>query len=287
MAPAAKHVQKKAAPKFRASWRGNVSFGLVSFPVHAVNAFNSQGSDYHFHQIHARCHRRIEHRKVCPVHGEVSNEEIVSGYEIKKGRYVEIEPEELDALRTEKERSLAIDAFVAPDEIDPVYYDGRMYYLAPDNASAMEPYVVLAEAMEQAGKYGVGQVVFSGKEQIALLRVIDGVLHLAMLNYEPEIRSPREVVVLKQPTGKAAKVKLAQTLIKHWSPRDFDFSDYEDTYRQKVKELIAAKSRGKVIQPPPEPEEGEEIVSFMDALKKSLHQVGHASGRKSKRRRAS
>jgi DNA end-binding protein Ku len=119
--------KKSKSTKHRASWRGNLSFGLVSFPVQAVNALNRQESDIHFHQLHAKCHRRIHYQKVCPVHGEVPSDEIISGYEYRKGKYIEIDPEEMDEIRTKKERSLTIDAFVSPTTIDPVYFDGRMY----------------------------------------------------------------------------------------------------------------------------------------------------------------
>src|SRR5688500_8196937 len=119
----------KSRSKFRASWRGNLTFGLVSFQVQAINAINREGSDIHFHQLHAECHRRIHYAKICPTHGEVPIDEIGSGYEDKKGKYVEIDPDEISELRTDSERALTIDAFVAPDAIDPLYFDGRMYYL--------------------------------------------------------------------------------------------------------------------------------------------------------------
>src|SRR6187551_2979042 len=107
---ATRHKKKpKQKPKHRASWKGNITFGLVSFPVQAINARDAAGSDIHFHQLHATCHRRIHYEKVCPVHGEISKDEIVSGYEFSKGKYVEVDPEELDSLRTQSERSLTID----------------------------------------------------------------------------------------------------------------------------------------------------------------------------------
>src|SRR5688572_17016436 len=159
-----KPTRKKGRPKQRASWKGQLAFGLVSFPVQAFNALNRTESDIHFHQLHAACHRRIKYEKVCPVHGEISNDEIVSGYEYKKGKYVEIDPEELDALRTEAERALTIDAFVSEDAIDLLYFDGRMYYLVPASESAEESYQVIAQAMEREGRYGIGPIVLSGKE---------------------------------------------------------------------------------------------------------------------------
>jgi len=173
-------------------------------------------------------------------------------------------------LRTEAERSLTIDAFVEPDAIDPIYFDGRMYYLAPDGTVAEEPYAVVTEAMEREGRYGVGQVVFSGKDQLALVRPDKGVLHMAMLNYEAEIRKPRDVVAAARHEHIGGrKVQLAQTLIRSWFQSDFDFAAYEDRYREKLKELIEAKIEGREIVAPEE-EEKPEVINLMDALKKSI-----------------
>ena len=266
---ATKRRSGRQKAKQRASWRGFLTFGLVSFGVEAFNALDRQGSDIHFHQVHAKCHSRIRHQKVCPIHGEVSNNEIVSGYEYKKGKYVEIEPEELEAIRSENDRSLRIDAFVSPETIDPLYFDGRMYYLISAGPESREPYAVIVEAMEREGRFGVGHLVFSGKDQIALVRPLDGILHMAMLNYEAEIRSPAKFAAAKKPTGIARHVRLAQSLIEEWSEDQFDFSKYHDQYRNKIKELIDAKVDGhEIVQP--EEEEPVEVVNLMDALRKSL-----------------
>jgi DNA end-binding protein Ku len=269
--------------KHRASWKGQFTFGLVSFPVEAFNAFDRGQSDIHFHQIHADCHRRIRYQKVCPVHGEIVNDEIVSGYEVKKGQYVEIDPDELDELRTQADRALKIDAFVTPETIDPLYFDGRMYYLVPAGASAEEPYAVLIEAMERENRHGVGQVVFSGKDQIVLVRPYEGILHMAMLNYEAEIRPPKKLAAaLGKPKSISREVRLAQSIVEEWSEDEFDFSKYEDTYRERVKELIEAKMRGQKITPPEE-EEPTEVLSLMDALKKSIRYRGGKSRKKRRR----
>lgn len=283
--------KSKPAPKrskHRASWKGNLTFGLVSFPVQAFNAFNREQSDIHFHQLHATCHRRIQYQKVCPIHGEVPNDEIVSGYEYAKGKYVEIEDEEIDALATQRERSLTIDTFIEPETIDPIYLDGRMYYLMPGGAGAEEPYAVMAEAMEREERYGVGQVVFSGKEQLAMVRSVDGVLHMAMLNYDEEIKSPDEMAAaLKTPRKINRQVQLAQALIRNWYSREFDFTSYDDKYRKKVKELIKAKVEGREVVTPGEEEEQPEVVNLLDALKRSVAETsGHAKHHRRKRRSA-
>lgn len=282
-------VAKKKPPKHRASWRGNLTFGLVSFPVQAINALDRQSSDLHFHQLHAECHRRIHYQKVCPVHGEVSNDEIVSGYEYRKGKYIEIDPEELDAIRTKKERALAIDAFVDPSAIDIVYFDGRMYYLAPDGQGAEEPYAIVAEAMERANCWGVGQIVFSGKDQIVAVRPLEGRLHMAMLNYDEEIRLPEDVVEQpKRTAGATKKVKLAQTLIDAWYTDDFDFTKYDDRYRERLQRLIDVKKKGHEVVAPEEKEEEPEVVNLMEALKRSVAQAhSKRNGKRSRKRKRS
>lgn len=277
--------------KARASWRGALSFGLVSFPVQAFNAHLPAEDHVAFHQLHEKCHSRIHYEKVCPLHGQVDQSEIVSGFEYKKGKYVEIEPEELEALRTTKEKALTIDSFIEPAELDPIYFDGRMYLLAPDGPEATEPYAVFLAALEHTEKVGIGQVVMSGKDQAVLLRPYDGALQMALLNYEHEMRSADDVVG-DLPTLKATdrKVKLAEQLIASWETKSFDFSNYEDRYFEKVKELIDAKVKGREVVAPEEEEEPS-VVNLMDALKKSVARSGvrattlHMPAAASKKRR--
>jgi DNA end-binding protein Ku len=153
-----------AAPRARetgrASWSGTLRVGLVSFPVQAFNVVEAD-KEIHLHQLHAACDRRIRYQKVCPVHGEVAKEDIVSAYEYSRGKYVHIEPEDLDRLRTEASRALRIETFVAAGSIDALCLDGRHYYLAPQNPEADEPYGVLYRAMADKDRWGVGQVLFS------------------------------------------------------------------------------------------------------------------------------
>jgi DNA end-binding protein Ku len=285
----AEEPRTRSAPRPRAGWTGNITFGLVTFPVEAFNAVSREGSDVHFHLLHKGCHRRIKYQKVCPEHGEVPADEIVSGYEYQKDHYVEIDKKELDALRTESERALTIDAFIPCDAIDLRYFDGRMYYLAPDGAAAEEPYAVIAEALAQEEKCGIGQMVFSSKEQLALVRPHKGILHLAMLNYDEEIREPAETIgEIRKPENLKRKVELAQTLIKQWSSKDFDFTRYDDPYRERVQELIEAKLEGRTFKAPQE-EKAPQVINLMDALKKSLTAAPSAAKRdrpKKKRRSA-
>ncbi|MBI3862337.1 MAG: Ku protein [Planctomycetia bacterium] len=266
------HVAKshETDEKVRSSWRGMVRFGLVSFAVEAINARTPEEAPVRLHQLHAECHNRIRHQKTCPVHGPVSNDEIVSGYEVRKGKYVEISPEELDELRTDRERALTIDAFVAPEEIDVIYFDGRMYYLSPDGEHAREPYAVFLAALKRQKRWGVGQVVFSGREQVVAVRPYEGALQMALLNYAAEIRRPQDAIAaIGEARGSDKKLRLADQLIESWTDDDFDFSRYHDTYAEKMKDLIEAKVSGKKLVLP-EVEEEPEVINLMEALKKSI-----------------
>jgi DNA end-binding protein Ku len=280
--------RSKSHSRHRASWRGNLRFGLVTFGVQAINAQVSSKGKISFHQLHADCGRRIHYQKVCPTHGPVETDEIVSAYEYGKGKYVEVEDEELDELRTEKEKALSIDTFVEPDQIDPVYFDGRMYYLVPDGDSAYEPYAIFLSALERAERYGVGQVVFSGKEQVVLVRPYGGVLHMALLNYEAEMRAPDDVSVsLPKGSGDARKVRLAEQIIEQWTEPHFDYSDYVDRNLEKMQELIDAKIKGHEIVKPEEDEDEADVINLMDALTKSMEQTGRkrrGAGRKTRTR---
>jgi DNA end-binding protein Ku len=268
-----KKVSKnKTRSKFRASWRGQVRFGLVAFDVQAINAEIKEKGEIHFHLLHARDHKRIHYAKICPTHGQVPNDEIVEGYEYGKERYVEFDKDELDALRTDREKALTVDSFIAPADLDPIYFDGRMYFLIPDGVDAAESYTIVEEAMIKQDRWGVGQVVFSGREQLAVVRPLGGLLTMSMLSYQDEIRKPADFHgEFTRPRTTPRKIKLAEDLIRNWTEKDFDLGEYHDRYRQKVKQLVDAKVQGREVVAPEEEEEPA-VVNLIDALKRSVAQ---------------
>jgi DNA end-binding protein Ku len=145
---------------------------------------------------------------------------------------------------------------------------------------------VIHDAMEREDRHAVAHLIFSGKDQMALIRPLDGILHLAMLNYDAEIRPPKNVAkAIAKPTNISRQVRLAQTLIEEWSQDSFDFSKYEDTHRAKVKELIDAKLQGHEIVMPAK-EKPTKVFNLMDALKRSVqvrsrpHDAGRKRGEK-------
>jgi DNA end-binding protein Ku len=254
----------------RSSWKGYLRLSLVSVPVQAFNATVSGGGEIHLNQLHADCGSRIRYKKTCPIHGEVSNSEIVSGYEYSKGRYVVIEPDELDRLRTDADRAINIDSFIKPDDIDPLYFDGRNYYLVPDGPVGQKPYAVLHRGMSELNQWAVGQAVFSGKEQLVLVRPIEDLLVMTMLHYDAEVRQPATFDnELTKPAISKEEVRLAETLIKASASDKFDLTKHHDVYTERLTQLINAKVKGEEIVAPPE-EDVSPVINLMDALRQSV-----------------
>lgn len=254
----------------RSMWKGSLRFSLVTVSVQAFTAAQPDEGEIHLNQLHDKCHSRIRYKKTCPIHGEVTNDEIVTGYEYEKDHYVIVDRNEIEKAQAD-EHSIVIDTFVAPEEIDPIYYDGRVYYLVPETAASNEPYNVLCQAMNKLNRCGVATVVLRGKEQLLLVRPIDGVMTMMMLHYENQIRKPAAVRD-DVPHGKASaqELKLAQQLIEASTEEKFDFSQYEDRYTDRMKALIQSKIEGKEVIEPPQAEDEVPVINLMDALRKSV-----------------
>src|SRR5262245_59549151 len=120
------------AHAFCPSWSGSIRLSLVSVPVKGYTAVEAEKARISLNQLHEECNSRIRYKKTCPIHGEVPNDEIVMGYEYGDDQYAIIDPSEINNLRSERDRSVTVDKFVPPDEIDPMYFTGQTYYLLPD-----------------------------------------------------------------------------------------------------------------------------------------------------------
>lgn len=262
----------------RSTWKGFLKLSLVSVPVKAYSATTSAGGEIHLNQLHAECHSRINYKKTCPIHGEISQDQIVSGYEYAKGQYVVVDTDELEKLRTEDDKAVKIEAFIDPGAVDPVYLNGKTYYLVPDGPIGQKPYAVLREGMVQKKRHAIAQVVLHGKEQVVLLRPMNQLITMSILNYDPQITKPAtfEDEIPKQEIS-AEESQLVQTLIDASTDKKFDISRYKDTYTEKLTTLIEAKVQGKEVVAPPVHEQSQ-IINLMDALKQSVARAQQATG---------
>lgn len=262
----------------RSSWKGFIKLSLVSVPVKAYTA-NATAAEIHLNQLHAGCNNRIRYLKTCPEHGEVKADEIVSGYEYSKGQYVLVDTAELDKLRTESDKSVNIQGFVAPDDIDPIYYAGKTYYLVPDGAVGQKPYSLLRKVMTDQGVFALAQVVISGREQMILLRPLENLLAMTVLSYQDRVKLPASFHdEITDPEVSTAEVDLTRTLISASLLRDLDFAAYKDQYTQKLTRIIEAKVEGHEVVAVADPEEPR-ILNLMEALKQSVARAQGAGTR--------
>ena len=169
----------------RAIWRGQIRLALVSIPVELFPATKS-GAQIQFHQVHEPTGKRIKYEKVVPGVGPVDRDEIVKGYEVSKGHYVLLDPEEIDSVKLESRKTLDLVQFVDEDEIDATYFD-KPYYVVPADDLAEEAYVVLRDALKAAKKVGVGQLAMRGQEYVVALKPCGRGLLLETLRYADEV----------------------------------------------------------------------------------------------------
>jgi DNA end-binding protein Ku len=257
----------------RTSWKGFLRLSLVSVPVKAYTANNSE-EEVRLNQLHAECHGRVRYKKICESHGELKGEDIVSGYEYAKDQYVVIDDEELASVRAQQDHSVNIDGFIAPEKVDPVYFAGRTYYLVPDGPAGGRPYALLVRGMQEAKLVALAQVVVAGREQFVELRPVDGMLVMSVLAYPKKVRLPatyKDELPDEEPS--ASELALAQTLIGASTLKEFEVERYKDAYVENLTKLIKLKVEGKEIVKAPDLEEPK-ILNLMDALKKSVAAVG-------------
>lgn len=257
-----------------ASWKGHLKISLASIPVQAFTAAaGSDSSEISLHQLHKTCKSRIQYKKVCPIHGAVANEEIVSGYEYAHGQYAVIGKEEIDALSAEMEKSLSIDCFVNSETIDLLYAAGQTYYLIPDGRAGEKPYALIRDCLAAENLHGIGEMVMSRKQHLVRLRAADRLLIIDLLHYAGEVRQPaRYEDEIRNATVSAAELKLTSSLIDQMTQTQFDISQYADDYMERMKHLIETKVKGKKI-PVRQAEEEPDVINFMDALKQSVKQT--------------
>lgn len=259
----------------RSSWKGHIRLSLVSIPVKAFTA-SASGKEIRLNQLHEECKSRIKYQKVCPQHGEVSGSDIVKGYEFAKDQYVIIDEDELDDLRTESDRAINIDSFIDPLHVDQLYLSGRTYYLAPDGPVGQKPYNLLLAAMKDESLFSVAQVVMHGREQLVMLRPMGRLICMHVLSFQEQVKNPADFEDEVEETDFSKdELELTKKLMEATKVEEFDIGKFENTYHDKLKELIEAKIEGKEVVAPPE-DQPEQVINLMDALKASVAQAQDA-----------
>ena len=257
----------------RTTWNGSLSFGLVTIPVGLAPATapKARASDVTFRTLHRECGTPIKQKRWCPVHErEVTNDELVKGWEVSKGQFVIVEDADLEAIeQRDTSRAIEISRFVPLAEVDPMFFD-RTYFLAPSSAEAQRrPYVLLLNAMKETGMAAIGRMVIRGNENFVLIRPKGEALVLETLFLAEDVRSQAEIdeaveaVDVQEPELELAR-QLIDSLVGEWEP-----DSLHSEYRQNLRQLLEAKLAGEEITVP-EPVADAPVIDLMEALKKSV-----------------
>ena len=246
---------------------GTISFGLVSIPIRMYTAASS--ANVTFNMLHAKCGSRIRQQTFCPVCNEVVDRAgLVKAHEVAKDQYVRVSDEELKALEGEASRTIDIVEFVPLSKVDPVYFE-KSYYLGPDKGGE-KAYRLLSDAMAKSERVALATFVMRGKESLVLIRSAGDGLMLHTMYFADEVRSFAEIDKGDSAKIRPGEMELAQQLIDGLSNDDFKPESYEDSYRQRVMDLISSKVEGKEVTLAAAEPARAQVIDLMDALKESL-----------------
>jgi len=268
----------------RAYWKGYLKLSLVSCPI-ALYPATSEREKISFHQLHKQTGSRIKYQKVDAETGEeVGSSDIIKGYEVGKGEYIELQPEEFEAVAIESKRVIDIDEFVPKEEIDELYLNNP-YYISPDGEVGQQAFAVIREAIRKEGMVALAKVVFTTREHIIALEARDKGMLGITLRYPYEVRDEKDYFD-DIPDEKIPKdmLDLAAHIVETKSGH-FDPDKFEDQYEEALRDLLKKKKEGRPIERPQRPE-ATKVVNLMDALRKSVEASAGGSGAKGRRKAA-
>lgn len=262
-----------------------ISFGLVSIPVRLYSA-TVASERISFNLLRKTDGSRVKQQYVAVNDGKiVERTDMVKGYEFAKDQYVKFTPAELKALEEATTHSIDIGEFVPLESVDPVYFAGT-YYLAPDKGGA-KPYALLTTALREAKQCAVGRWISRGRENVIVIRPLEGGLAMHQLHFQAEVRDMKDLGI-EPATVSGPELKLAEQLIEQLAAKRFEPSEFHDEFKRRVEVAIEQKVKGEEISlaEAPVADAGSNVIDLMSALKASLSAKADrpASERKSPKR---
>jgi DNA end-binding protein Ku len=268
----------------RAYWKGSLKLSLVSCPVLLYPASTSLEKT-RFHMINRETGHRLKQQMVDAETGDVvEGDQKGRGYELAKGKYVEIDKQELEAVQIESNHTIDIDSFVPRDEIDDRYLN-HPYYIAPDGKAGIDAFVVIRDAMKDKDRVALARIVLTNREHIIAIEPLGKGLLGTTLRYPYELRDEADYFDdIKNPKISKDMIELASHIL-DTKAAHFDPSKFKDEYETALKTLVKRKAAGKPVKSAEREERPENVVSLMDALKQSLKGKGSAKRATSRARR--
>jgi DNA end-binding protein Ku len=261
----------------RAYWKGSLKLSLVSCPVLLYPASTTVDKT-RFHMINKETGNRLKQQMVDAETGDVVESDAKGrGYEVKKGEYVEIDKEELEALQIESNHTIDIDSFVPRDEIDKRYLD-HPYYIAPDGKAGIDAFAVIRDAMKDQDRVALARIVLTNREHVIAIEPLGKGLLGTTLRYPYELRDEDDYFAdIKNPKISKDMIELASHILDSKAAH-FDPSKFKDEYENALKTLVKRKAAGKPVKAAEREEKPDNVISLMDALKQSLK--GKASAKR-------
>jgi DNA end-binding protein Ku len=262
----------------RAYWKGSLKLSLVSCPVLLYPA-STTSDKTRFHMINRETGNRLKQQMVDAETGDVvEGDQKGRGYELKKGEFVEIEKDELEAVQIESNHTIDIDSFVPKGEIDTRYLN-HPYYIAPDGKAGIDAFAVIRDAMKDQGRVALARIVLTNREHIIAIEPLGKGLLGTTLRYPYELRDEEDYFDdIKNPKLSKDMVELAAHIL-DTKAAHFDPSKFKDEYEDALKTLVKRKAAGKPVKPAEREEKPDNVISLMDALRQSLK--GKASAKQS------
>lgn len=251
----------------RPYWSGNIRLSLVTLSVNVYAALN-RSKQIAFHEIYKPTGERV-HQRLVAGDKTIERDDIVKGYEVEKGEYVLIDPDEIKELKIPSSKTLDITQFVDAAAIDPVYFESP-YFVAPAARGDEATFRVIRDALRKAGKVGVGQLAIGGRERLCAIKPHGSGLMIETLRYEDEIKDADPYFEgIKDKESDSEELDLALELIKRKAAK-FDPGKFHDHYREALQELIDARVEHREPAAPKEERAPAKVVNLMDALRRSL-----------------
>lgn len=243
--------------------KGAISLGLLYIPIGLYTS--TRDNDVHFNQLCKDTKERVKYKKYCPsCNKEVKSDEIIKGYEYQEGKYVVMTEDELEKIKTKKDKTIHIIQFVNLEEIDPIYYE-KNYYAIPE-AGAEKAFELLRTVMLSERKVALAKTVIGTKENLLVLYPTKEGMIAKTLYYQDEINPvPKQ---LPRVDLNEAEISMAKTLVNSLT-KPFDASAYKDEYQERLRDAIMQKIRGEDIVAV-DNSEPSNVIDLMEALQRTI-----------------
>jgi DNA end-binding protein Ku len=271
----------------RAQWKGYLRIDEITCQV-ALYTAASTAARTRFHTVNKATGNRVKRVFVDEKSGKpVESDDQVKGYETDKDQYIILEPEEVEAVIPQGDKTLAIEAFVPCGEVDTVYFD-KPYYLAPVDDVAEEAFALIREGLRARKVAALATAVLFRRARTLMIRPMGDGLVANTLNFDYEVRSAAQAFKgIRAADVKKEMLQIAGHIIDTMRG-SFDVSAYEDRYEEALAELVKAKIDGKPIRARKR-EKPAKVVDLMEALRNSAKAVKDkpkAKGKSAPKRKA-